>query len=482
MNSHVSKRACSSKSADKTQATCFGCSRAFYLHCFNATINKVNQKSFFTTDSPVQFVCNACQDEIKARSNDAQLSDQLKQITELIKSNNSHHIHKLDAIADKLSLVESPHVTKSNNPDAPSDVVVESNSNNSDLDVIGKIDALIDVKFSQLYENIPSRRQLDEILMKLTTMEVPSEPCRYTNVLDWSISSPSPRLKVPNTSDDLFSLLHSFESNTWSSFDSIISLLKKNSATLDNIAASAVHPHSTCKSPLVETIQRDERLDSIHNNVCDLVNDLTILKDDFQKLLLLNRDFTNNYDDPSSPSMTESELDVLRDRFKAILSTPTNHSPSSSDIDHSPLPLVAPVSLQRMSEHDNNCIESATLPIPNDDDHVVTNVHLLGESVQSHQLGIAFHVSPFDVRVTPDNIMSYISANAQIDSKRIKIHRLTKRGQDVSALRHVNFKIETDDATSKIISRSSFWPSHISIKPWTSKNVHADAREHFLAN
>ena len=183
--------------------------------------------------------------------------------------------------------------------------------------------------------------------------------------------------------------------------------------------------------------------------------------------------------------MTEPELDLLKDRFRAILSTCSDNSATSSGNEPSPQPVTESVPIRLVDAHAHDAHESSDLssaPTLNEGAREVLSVHLLGENVYSNMFNKAFHISPFNVSVTPDNVINYIAANAEIDKKRLKVHRLTKRGQDVSNLRHVNFKIETDEATSKIISRSSFWPSHVTIKPWTPKDVPNNAREHFLAN
>lgn len=111
------------------------------------------------------------------------------------------------------------------------------------------------------------------------------------------------------------------------------------------------------------------------------------------------------------------------------------------------------------------------------------NVQLLGVNVRSTVLNRNFHISPFDVKVTPKCIVDFIVANAEIDRKRIKVRRLTKTGQDISALSHVNFKIETDDEIADVVTQSKFWPSHILIKSWVAKNdPSAKSTSSFLCN
>lgn len=113
---------------------------------------------------------------------------------------------------------------------------------------------------------------------------------------------------------------------------------------------------------------------------------------------------------------------------------------------------------------------------------VLKSLHLLGKNVELNSLNKHFHISPFDVSVTAHSIMKYIAENCKMDKDQIRIRRLTKKGQDITALKHVNFKIETSAEISNIISQQSFWPHHIKVKPWVYKTTatRSQPSTHFL--
>lgn len=492
METHICKRSCSSKSIDKTQITCFGCSKSFYLHCFNVAINKVNQKCFFTADSPVQFICKSCQDAFKSRVDHTQLLHCLQGYNDTVSKRNDDFSSNINVIIDKLNSIESSNAMPPTERDKDGPLI------NGFLD---KIDSLIEAKLSRFNASILNYRQVEEIFMKHECGKRIAfnniENGHYTNnPLDWSMSSPKPR--SANVSDNLFSMLHSFETNTWASFDSVTNLLKKNTSTLDQILANARHdivpndPNLSNRSPLVESIQRDEKLDSIYHGVCSLKTDFSVFVDKFEKVPTTNQrhdgqspTFEHNGSTTSTSNITD--FDGLRDRFNAILSTTIDQSPMSpastrtQKLTHAqPATISVPVTNSTNNLIKGPITSAVTSDIPNVQDTDMKSLHLLGANVKSKILDKHFHISPFDVKVTTTSIMDYIAENAKINRKRIKIHRLTKKGQDISALRHINFNIETDDDILQLIMQPRFWPAHIIIKPWTVKNTEIVSSASFL--
>lgn len=108
------------------------------------------------------------------------------------------------------------------------------------------------------------------------------------------------------------------------------------------------------------------------------------------------------------------------------------------------------------------------------------SVHLLGPKASIPPLSEHFHVSRFDINVTPDRMVDYISINAIVKKDRLIVRRLTKKGQDVTTLKHVNFKVETDQETAKIITQKIFWPNHVEIKNWTKRSSMTSTTPSFL--
>lgn len=83
----------------------------------------------------------------------------------------------------------------------------------------------------------------------------------------------------------------------------------------------------------------------------------------------------------------------------------------------------------------------------------------------------AFHLSKFDTSITTETILSYISSKIHVDTSSLKVIRLTKKGQDISKLKYVTFKIETTDDIAVEINATNFWPHICSITPFIQKDV-----------
>lgn len=115
-------------------------------------------------------------------------------------------------------------------------------------------------------------------------------------------------------------------------------------------------------------------------------------------------------------------------------------------------------------------------------DAIQRSLHLLGPNVNSTTLNNQYHLSPIDVNVTPQHIVDYITDNACVNKKQIKVHRLTKTGQDISTLSYITLKVETTAEIGDLIAKSNFWPDHIRIKPWIAKSTTTSMASSFLAN
>lgn len=300
------------------------------------------------------------------------------------------------------------------------------------------------------------------------------------------------------TSDnsDLFQLLHGFEQNTWASFDYLSRKLSLNTDTLLQIERICnefnVKNVTQMSSPTLDSITLDnlqmlnDKCDKIESNLQQLdmnIKSLHIdsdsndqltqqLREQYLKLIdvspegrsTVQQHQTPNFERNVSVTSTSNEIDFdnINNRLNNLLSTDADHNQSSSNDEN-------------VVNRDETILDNSIVG-----DSTMMNVHLLGVNVMSTVLKKNFHISPFDSKVSPKCLVDFIAANAEIDRKRIKIIRLTKRGQDISTLSHVNFKIETDEKIAEIVNQSNFWPSHIKIKPWVFKGaVNANS---FLCN
>lgn len=552
-NNHICVESCfSSRTSDKSALCCYVCQKKFNSKCFNL----LGHVKMLTSASNVLFMCYKCIERVNgikqnfrrsnvtnsttipvnvietpaARSDDSvSLSNMLSILTKLVDD-----VTRLNVSNDEIK--QSIFKTNNNNlsvlNDAfPANALLEGSplsSDNSSLNfLINKIDSLIDAKLSRFGNSLLSCEQVDEIVKKHSQ---PTESfdrvvggSRINNPLDWSLSSPHHRQR--NGSEDLFSMLHSFEVNTWSSFDSISRSVKDISEMLNKLFSnSACVPDSTVisssnRSALVESIHNENRLELIHHDLINLTESVSSFINKFDKLspedLLYNDPLQHNRTTDSDGP----DFEMMRNRFHDLLGRTEIHS--STEVSNAPLlnlatnvpaisthttsnmndectgsepknllassvgkasERIAPHITDGLLDNSKNCALSDQVHLPaNSIDKTTRSLHLLGEDITSIPLMNHFHISPFHINVTHDDILQYIADNANIDKKQIKILRLTKNGQDISQLRHVNFKIETNDEISKIVLQSNFWPDRIKIKPWISKSRSAPTIS-FLGN
>jgi len=388
-------------------------------------------------------------------------------------------------------------------------------SDNSSIScLINEIDSLIDAKLSTLSNSLLSCEQVDEIVKKHSqpaeTFDKIVGGSRINNPLDWSISSPHHRKR--NGSDDLFSMIHSFEVNTWSSFDSISRSVKEISELLNKLSSNSAcdsdskFMSASNRSALFETIHNENRLDLIHHDLINLKESFSAFINKFDKLSLDGLLYNDPLRHDETTDSDRHDFEIMRNRFHDLLGTTemrqssgvsdaflpnlatkvpavsTHTTPSIMNdecTDSEPKNLLA-CSVDKASQHSGPHTTAGSLDksktcdssnqVHSPVDKTMRSLHLLGKDVTSVPSLNHFHVSPFHINVSQEDILQYIADNANIDKKQVKILRLTKNGQDMSQLRYVNFKIETIDEIAKIILHPNFWPDRIKIKPWICKS------------
>lgn len=541
VSSHICESSCLEKSKLRNQLLkCFGCDQQFNAKCFDKIPSLVKTTSL-SPDSNLIFICGKCHQHLSKLKPSLLARKSLNQSVSSHRSRVSNSVNddavSLDSQPSQVSEVEKLRMTTESNTDLLRTIhshimkstvsqcsrcdqanqkdyssefsrildklaIIESASNESSYgnnshdpsvkSFVDHIVSLIDAKLSCFNTSILSLRRTDDVTMKhssdsRTVVKNTKNAFRTMNdPLDWSFSSPKPQ--SPNFSDDIFSLIHSFEANTWASFDSITNSIKRNTDALNSLLSGAssdpIYSTNPVTIALVESINRDDKLESIHHDLRSLTTDFTSFVESLNGLQMLKEcNYSRTVDldldlehDGTAVESEEREIDSLRARFHALLST-TNDQPSTTGFSQ-PVQHVNPTKTSTSTSnslrvngtdhYDNTSIIHSDLAI-NKFPH--NSLHLLGASVKPAKLERHFHISPFDIKVSPKCVLDYIAENAQINRKLIRIHRLIKKGQDVSALSHVNFKIETNEAISEMILQPKFWPDHIRIKPWAVTNT-----------
>lgn len=80
----------------------------------------------------------------------------------------------------------------------------------------------------------------------------------------------------------------------------------------------------------------------------------------------------------------------------------------------------------------------------------------------------AVWISRLSPAVTSDEIAAYVTSNTSItDEKRINVHKLVKKDQDLSQLKFVSFKIELNGADFDILIEPDVWPANVLVREFT---------------
>lgn len=352
----------------------------------------------------------------------------------------------------------------------------------SQKSVSAKSSSLIMEKLNEINDKCNSSTMQSKSMCNGTRKIHATPSSKSKDPLDWSFSCNQSLLM--NDNSELFQLLSGFEKNTWASFDYIRHKLNDTNDVISSIELfcknNFVNHDCRLQSPVIESIK---------------VDTLQIIQDKFEqidrKMTEIGMDLRTKVVDDH---LCDESMQQLRERFFNLIgSVEDNKHENATQIDktlttndlvnmplNNELLVINPMSdvqssLTTTDAFPHDACSSVINPDTNNFDTCPENVtskrslHLLGHNVPPIALKHHFHISPFRTNVSPEDIQQYIAENADVNKNQITIRRLTKNGQDISTLHHVNFKIETNDDISKAILQSNFWPKHIKIKPWVSK-------------
>lgn len=126
---------------------------------------------------------------------------------------------------------------------------------------------------------------------------------------------------------------------------------------------------------------------------------------------------------------------------------------------------------QTVNPSDSNAIDT----VRNKDIHKSKKTNQTKTQIVRTDLNQEFHLRKLSPSVTVDHIISYIlsklNSNQNSDHNDLRVFRLTKKNQDISRLKFVNFKIETNETVAKAINNNDFWLRPCSISPFIRKGV-----------
>lgn len=310
----------------------------------------------------------------------------------------------------------------------------EFRTQNSSI-VIGKLNELL----NKPHVPSPVNTQTSRSSPKTTHSALNKHTNKLTPTIDplnWSFSFNQSIL--PNDHSDLYQLLHSFEQNTWTSFDYLCKKMNEHTDAI-LLVESDLHVKNAnhhLRSPVTDTIALDN-LQQIHEKCDNMEKNLLVINSTIQSL-------------HTESNIEERSTQQLRNRFMKLINTDTvtdtdefttdtnsfsTASVSMNDLSHYQV-IEDLLRINKPSTTDISTNNSCTAVPTNVSNPNMKNLHLLGGNVKvnasPNTFNKQFHVSPFDIRIKPENILDYIADNAKIDRKRIKIRRLTKKGQDIS--------------------------------------------------
>lgn len=270
---------------------------------------------------------------------------------------------------------------------------------------------------------------------------VPSQATRsvVSNVndpLNWSFSFNRPA--ATNDHSELYQLLHSFEQNTWSTFDYLRHKLIENTDTVHNVESickelSLSHIAREIVSPAVDSVDLGT-LQSIQEKCCSIEERLRELSPTLTTV-------------PSVSDVNDDSVNCtqrMAERLRNIISTTAVVAP----------PVFAPA-VDDLSTS-NVCVS------PHSDVHV----DLLAATFKEKRWFYLTNLKPGTMEST---VKSYICSKIKVNPRSVTVKSLLRKDHDPASITFVSFKVVIDDTidTSTI---SLIWPDNVKITVFVPKN------------
>lgn len=523
MAPHKCTRECQRKSStEKTPVNCMYCQNLCYIECFNISINKFTQKTFFKTSSPVQFICPRCRDValllrqfIQQSKIDKSPSSSVA--TSTVNDGSPNVIEELRKITNKLDNIQTNNKTLNDENNYLKNVVNENlNKICEDFRSLNGHAESVSCKFDNNKLKSLLETHSERLSTQISTLKPGCNAKIFTrdslgvnsNTLGWSFSAlnksrSNPHSAISNdTRPDLFQLWHSFESNTWISFDAISNSLKLQKEQLASIQRTMglediAHTNSKVKqSALVAAIEQDS---SHSERVLEFQNDISDLKMVVDKITETVKSFdqkvtevTKILSDNNEKAMESAVLDIMIDGSDQ--SEDLNSQPSPPNHDS---PMAVSINLSENDFHDDslddlrilhrqlisNCnvnnnftsnISSnrgCTTVQQNDNvmDKVSTDQFNGCMSMAKPKFTHHLYLSKFETNVSTEMIGNYL-LECGINGDSFRINRLQRADTNLQPFTFVSFKIDATDETANIISDNNFWPNKCEIKEFEIRN------------
>lgn len=264
-----------------------------------------------------------------------------------------------------------------------------------------------------------------------------------------------PSICVRQTVDEnVMDILRNSEQMTWDSIDYLSSLIKAQSLKIDSlVSASSQSSAHRITSPVVDAIRLSRTTDndsfvlndSVHHENTNTTGPSlgTQMMESQVIQVMTDVETENNGASTNSAGVTESSLRDNRDEHAGMAENTDNVGAGKS----SPSDIDRPPGGTESSPQVENCREC--------------------------RCGNELHLSNLNPNTTTAQILEHIKnvRDIYVSPGELRVFKLTKKNQDVSKLKFVNFKIECCDRLARCLTSSGFWPSQCTIKPFIRKNV-----------
>lgn len=425
VNNHICTETCfNTRNAEKLSVKCFICDKTSNSKCFEIPQTTVKTLS----GSNAIFLCNKCSERVSKLKQNIRRSTDTRPGTSMNANepNNDQRIGLNNTnLEQEVKTLEKRIIELHAKIDQQSISRTTSDSKTITLltqglkDLQSKMDQLFSHNAQVFPKNVPTYA----VNSNKKKGKSPIDP------LNWSFSfNPS---TLPNENVELYQLLHGFEQNTWTSLDYLRHKLNENTDLVMKI-------ESLCKELTTQTIQHG--LESPVTNAINMDN-LQTIQDKCEDI--------------------EVNIRRLEATIKAISKNvipPTSNNSDSERRDYNTLP--------------KSIGHSRSVDTP-ESVSVYEERSREGNETRSSELKLQreIYVSKLPITTTCDEVKAYIARSRTIDANKLRIHRLTKKHQDISKLTFLSFKIETNDEIADQLLKREFWPSHVIVKPWMKKKT-----------
>lgn len=93
----------------------------------------------------------------------------------------------------------------------------------------------------------------------------------------------------------------------------------------------------------------------------------------------------------------------------------------------------------------------------------------------------ALCVSRLNPTTEEDNVIEYITSNTPVtDKSKMKVHKMVKKGADLSVMNYVSFKVELNESDFDILKDESHWPEHVTVREFYPKASKISMGDHLF--